>query len=199
MVLVDLEEPDERVAVLELLFVLVAPRRVVVEEPSVLTVRVVVRDEPLELTRLLVVVEAGVTRVEDAPELLVPLVREEELLELLEVPEVLDVLEELELPEPLVVLVLLDELELLVVLVLLDELELLVEPVLLELLELLELVAAVRLVEVVVVVVAATRCCRSRALVIAAVRLEPAEPLVCALRFSAATRLENDWSGWRVA
>jgi len=42
--------------------VVAAPRRVVVDEPSVLTVLVVVRVVPFVLTRLLVVVEAGATR-----------------------------------------------------------------------------------------------------------------------------------------
>ena len=43
----------------------VAPRRVVVEEPSVLTVFVVVRAEPLVFTREVVVVLAGDTLLEE--------------------------------------------------------------------------------------------------------------------------------------
>lgn len=155
------------------------PRRVVVDEPSVLTVLVVVRVEPLVFTRDVVVVLAGLTLrdVVVLPEPVVWLVRLEELLVLL------DALEELVLLELLEVL---------------DELE---EPVLLELpdvpevLEELEeeFVWLVRLDEVlpvvvVVLVFGATRCCSSRALLIAAVRLPP-EVL------SLATRFENVCSG----
>ena len=188
----------------------VVPRRVVVDEPSVFTVLVVVRAEPLELTREVVVVEAGDALRVAAEELVAWLVRLEEVVELVVLvelvePEVLEVLELLELLEPLellellvlvcvVRLVELVELEAPVELEFLEALEVL-EP--LELLELLVLVCAVRLVEVrlvvvVVVVLEATRCCRSRALLIAEVRLVPEV-------FSLAIRLAKDCSGWRVS
>lgn len=147
-----------------------APRRVVVDEPSELTVLVVVRDVPLVLTRDVVVVEVGVTfRVE--VELPVDSVR----LVLLVLPEVC--------------VVRLVELELLVVLEELVFLEVLAELVLL--VEL--LVCVVRLVEVLPVVVVvvlfdATRFCRSRALLISDVRLVP--PLS-----ALAMRFWNDCSG----
>ena len=157
------------------------PRRVVVDEPSVFTVLVVVRVEPLVLTRDVVVVLAGLTLrdVDVLPEPVVWLVRLEELLEVPDEPvrlELLELLEEpvlLELPEVLVV----PE-------VLLDELEE-------------ELVWLVRLEEVlpvvvVVLVFGATRCCSSRALLIAAVRLPPEV-------VSEATRFEKVCSGWRVS
>ena len=156
------------------------PRRVVVDEPSVFTVLVVVRVEPLVLTRDVVVVLAGLTLrdVDVLPEPVVWLVRLEEVLEVLDEPvrlELLELLEELvllELPEVLVVPeVLLDDEEELVWLVRLEE----VLPVV-----------------VVVLVFGATRCCSSRALLIAAVRLPP-EVL------SLATRFENVCSGWRVS
>ena len=144
-----------------------APRRVVVDEPSVFTVLVVVRAEPLVFTLDVVVVLAGLT-LRDVL-VLVPLVW---LVRLVEV----------ELPVPL------------------DELVLLVVPEVPEvrLVEVEEpLVWLVRLedvlpVVVVVVVFEATRCCSSRALLIAAVRLLPEV-------FSLATRFENDCSGWRVS
>ena len=106
---------EEEVRLVE---VLDSPRRVVVEEPSVLTVRVVVRAEPLVLTRVVVVVVAGATRrLEELLdvlvwlELLVALVLLE-LLELLELVEPLTRLELLELLEPLALLELLEPLEL---------------------------------------------------------------------------------------
>lgn len=156
------------------------PRRVVVDEPSVFTVLVVVRVEPLVLTRDVVVVLAGLTLrdVDVLPEPVVWLVRFEELLEVLDEPvllELLELLEEpvlLELPEVLVVPeVLLDDEEEFVWLVRLEE----VLPVV-----------------VVVLVFGATRCCSSRALLIAAVRLPPEV-------VSLATRFENVCSGWRVS
>ena len=152
------------------------PRRVVVDEPSVFTVLVVVRVEPLVLTRDVVVVLAGLTLrdVDVLPEPVVWLVRLEELLEVLDEPvrlELLELLEEpvlLELPEVLVVPeVLLDDEEEFVWLVRLEE----VLPVV-----------------VVVLVFGATRCCSSRALLIAAVRLPPEV-------VSLATRFENVCSG----
>ena len=157
------------------------PRRVVVDEPSVFTVLVVVRVEPLVLTRDVVVVLAGLTLRDVVVLPLVWLVRLEELLEVLEEPEELVRLELLEV---------LDELEEPVLLELPD-----VPEVLDELEE--ELVWLVRLDEVlpvvvVVLVFGATRCCNSRALLIAAVRLPP-EVL------SLATRFENVCSGWRVS
>lgn len=162
---------------------LVVPRRVVVDEPSVFTVLVVVRAEPFVLTREVVVVEAGDTlRVE--------------VLALPEVVEVLEVeveeVELLELLELLVVLLLLVDVELVVPVEPLTRLEV---PELVEVLELpaAALVSLVRLVDVrpvvvVVVVLDATRCCSSRALEIAAVRLEP--PLS-----ALAIRLSKDCSG----
>ena len=158
------------------------PRRVVVDEPSVLTVLVVVRVEPLVFTRDVVVVLAGLTLRDVVVLPLVWLVRLEELLEVLDEPEVLVRLELLEV---------LDELEEPVRLELPDVPEVLLD----ELEE--ELVWLVRLEEVlpvvvVVLVFGATRCCSSRALLIAAVRLPP-EVL------SLATRFENVCSGWRVS
>ena len=145
------------------------PRRVVVDEPSVFTVLVVVRVEPLVLTRDVVVVLAGLTLrdVDVLPEPVVWLVRLEELLEVLDEPVLLELPEVLVVPE-----------------VLLDELEE-------------ELVWLVRLEEVlpvvvVVLVFGATRCCSSRALLIAAVRLPPEV-------VSLATRFEKVCSGWRVS
>lgn len=131
---------EEEVRLVE---VLDSPRRVVVEEPSVLTVRVVVRAEPLVLTRDVVVVIAGATRrLEELLDVLVWLVRLEEevalaLFELLEPLELLELLEVLELLELLVALVLLELLELLELVEPLTRLEPLA---LLELLEPLELV-----------------------------------------------------------
>ena len=69
-------DEDEVLDVRDEELVVVAPRRVVVEEPSVLTVFVVVRVEPLVLTRDVVVVLAGDTwREDELPVLLVPHVR----------------------------------------------------------------------------------------------------------------------------
>lgn len=160
-----------------------APRRVVVEEPSLLMVVDVVREVPLVLTREVVVVEVGVT-LRVGAEVLLPLV----LLVRLLLEEVLVLLELLELLLPEVVLVRDELLELFELLVLEVELERLDEP------ELFPLVAAVRLVEVepvvvVVCVLDATRFCRSRALLMEAVRLSPeALPAL-------AIRLEKDCSG----
>ena len=150
-----------------------APRRVVVEEPSLLMVVDVVREVPLVLTREVVVVEVGVT-LRVGAEVLLPLVLLVRLLLELLLPEVVLVRDEL--------------LELFELLVLEVELERLDEP------ELFPLVAAVRLVEVepvvvVVCVLDATRFCRSRALLMEAVRLSPeALPAL-------AIRLEKDCSG----
>lgn len=165
--------------VLDVLLEEASPRRVVVEVPSVLTVRVVVRAAPLELTRLLVVVEAGVTlRVTEAgvSGVLVAVVP-------------LDVLE---VPEELVCLVELEELDVLEVLEESDVLEVLEEP---DVLEVLEEVDVLEVVVVVVVLLAATRFWRSRALVISAVRLEPVLPAEACALLAAAIRLEKFWSG----
>ena len=183
-----LDEPEVLEEVDDVLLVELSPRRVVVEVPSVLTVRVVVRAAPLELTRLLVVVEAGVALRAGLEEVVEEELVEPEVLEELVEPEALDELDELDVLE---VLEELDELEVP------DVLEVLVEPEVPDVLAVVEDVLPVEPELVVVVVLEATRCCRSRALLmgVRVVLVLPVLPDDCAARLAAEMRLEKFCSG----